>query len=147
MNFAEFFVLLKKLPGATDGLKEDLVYRFTGGRTTSLREMTIKEYKYMCASMRESERGLDPEMFRVEIKRRRSAVLYRLQKLGIDTTNWAHIDNFCMNKKIAGKRFAAISIDELSDLIPKLEMMLRKGGRQKIDAPVALVDIKKINLN
>lgn len=147
MNFGEFYVLLKKLPGATDGLKEDLVWQFTGGRTRSLREMTINEYKRMCASMRESDQGLDPEMFRVEIKRRRSAVLYRLQKLGIDTTSWAHIDNFCMSKKIAGKRFAAISIDELVDLVPKLESMLRKSGKKKIDVPTGLVDMRGFSKN
>lgn len=146
MNFGEFYVLLKKLPGATDGLKEDLVYQFTGGRTTSLREMTINEYRHMCASMRESD-GMSQEMFRVEIKRRRSAVLKRLQKLGVDTTNWAHVDNFCMNRKIAGKRFAAISLEELSDLIPKLENMLRKSEKRDIDVPRGLVDMKAVSRN
>lgn len=147
MNFGEFYVLLKKLPGATDGLKEDLVYQFTGGRTTSLREMTINEYRHMCASMREGDRGMNEEMFRIEIKRRRSAVLKRLQKIGVDTTNWAHVDNFCMNRKIAGKRFAAISLEELSDLIPKLENMLRKSEKRDIDVPRGLVDMKAIGRN
>lgn len=147
MNFGEFYVLLKKLPGATDGLKEDLVWQFTGGRTRSLREMTISEYKRMCASMRESDEGLDPDMFRVEIKRRRSAVLKRIQRLGVDTSNWAHVDNFCLSKKIAGKRFAAISINELVDLVPKLESMLRKANKKDIDAPMNLVDMKGICKN
>lgn len=147
MNFGEFYVLLKKLPGATDGLKEDLVWQFTGGRTKSLREMTIQEYKEMCASMRSTDEGFTPEMFRAEIKRRRSAVLKRMQRLGVDTSNWAHVDNFCLSKKIAGKRFAAISIDELAGLIPKLESMLRKSGRQKVDVPVGLVNMKGISKN
>lgn len=147
MNFGEFYVLLKKLPGATDGLKEDLVWQFTGGRTRSLREMTINEYKRMCASMRESDEGLDPDMFRVEIKRRRSAVLKRIQRLGVDTSNWAHVDNFCLSKKIAGKRFAAISINELVDLVPKLESMLNKANKKDIDAPMSLVDMKGICKN
>lgn len=147
MNFGEFYVLLKKLPGATDGLKEDLVFQFTGGRTKSLREMTINEYNNMCASMRESNEGFDPDMFKVEIKRRRSAVLKRLQKLGIDTTNWAHVDNYCMSSKIAGKRFAAITIEELSDLVPKLESILRKKGTHKVDVPRGLVDMKELSKN
>ena len=147
MNFAEFFVLLKKLPGATDGLKEDLVYQFTGGRTTSLRQMTIEEYKRMCASMRESDQGFNPDTFRVEIKRRRSAVLHRMQKLGVDTSDWAHVDNFCMNPKIAGKRFAKINIDELTGLIPKLESMIKKSGKRRVKSPVELVDMKKVNWN
>lgn len=147
MNFGEFYVLLKELPGATDGLKDDLVYQFTGGRTTSLREMTLGEYKQMCASMRANNRGLSPETFRAEIKRRRSAVLLRLQKIGVDTTDWAHVDNYCLNKKIAGKRFAAISLDELAELIPKLENILRKSGHRNIAVPRGLVNFEKMHRN
>lgn len=144
MNFGEFYVLLKNLPGATDGLKDELVHQFTGGRTHSLREMTISEYRQMCASLRAANHGFSPETFRAEIKRRRSAVLKRMQQLGVDTTNWAHVDNFCLNPRIAGKRFAQISLDELTGLIPKLESILRKTGRRDIDAPRELVDMRNI---
>lgn len=151
MNYGEFFALLKKLPGGADGLKEDLVSSFTNGRTTSLRQMTIAEYNSMCASMREGQEKADnklsPEMFRIEIKRRRSAVLKRLQKLGVDTTNWTHIDNFCMNSKVAGKVFRKISIEELADLVPKLESMLRKKGTHDVDVPRNLIDMKEFIKN
>ena len=39
-NYARFYTLLKKLPGAD---KETLVYCTTCGRTISLREMTSEE--------------------------------------------------------------------------------------------------------
>jgi hypothetical protein len=146
-NYSEFYVLLAKLPGATDGLKEDLVLQFTNGRTSSLREMNEREYKAMCASLRENIRQMNEDGFSAEIKRRRSAVLKRMQRLGVDTTNWAHVDNFCMNPRIAGKRFAKLSIDELSALIPKLENMLKKSGKQMVDLPIGLVDTKKICRN
>ncbi len=141
-NFGEFYVLLKQLPGGGDGLKEDLVYEFTGGRTTSLREMTFKEYRRMCASMREgvgdgmSERGLQ-----TELKKRRSAVLHRMQQLGVDTTDWARVDNFCLQPRIAGKLFRKLTLDELSDLIPKLENMKRKKKQQDPVIPKELLEI------
>jgi len=146
-NYAQFYVLLGKLPGATEGLKEELVLQFTNGRTSSLKEMTETEYRAMCASLRESLQGMDEETFNSEIRRRRSAVLKRMQQLGVDTTNWAHVDNFCMSPKIAGKRFAKLSIEELSALIPKLENMLKKNERQSIDVPIGLADTKKICRN
>ena len=45
-NYARFYALLKQLPGAD---KETLVEQYTGGRTTHLRQMTIKEYELMCS--------------------------------------------------------------------------------------------------
>lgn len=146
-NYSEFYVLLNRLPGATDGLKEDLVKQFTGGRTTSLREMKLKEYKAMCASLRERETGMDQGTFSKEIKRRRSAVLKRLQRLGIDTTVWANVDNFCMNPRIAGKRFAKLSMEELASLVPKLENMLRKDENKKMTVPGQLLNVAQVNWN
>ena len=47
-NYARFYNLLKKLPGAD---KETLVSSFTNGRTLHLHEMSAKEYAAMCASL------------------------------------------------------------------------------------------------
>lgn len=132
-NFAEFWSLINRMPGAHDGLKEELVLSFTDGRTDSLREMREDEYKRMCASMRESVNGgMSEERLQIELKKRRSAVLHRIQQLGVDTTSWANVDNFCMQPRIAGKIFRRLTIDELSGLIPKLENIRRK---QQIKAP------------
>lgn len=141
-NYAEFYALLNKLPGATSGLKEDLVLQFTKGRSSSLREMKPAEYKAMCASLRgNASRGIDERAFVDEIKRRRSAALNRMQKIGIDTTNWANVDNFCLNPRIAGKRFAKLSLEELAALIPKLENMLLKDEKKRMAVPGKLLNI------
>lgn len=141
-NYAEFYALLNKLPGATSGLKEDLVMQFTKGRTSSLREMMPAEYKAMCASLRGTiDTGMDERSFTDEIKRRRSAALKRMQKIGIDTTNWANVDNFCLNPRIAGKRFARLSMDELAALIPKLENMLLKDEKKRMGVPGKLLNV------
>lgn len=141
-NYAEFYALLNKLPGATSGLKEDLVMQFTKGRTTSLREMKAAEYKAMCASLRSTVgKGMDERVFTEEIKRRRSAALNRMQKIGIDTTNWANVDNFCMNPRISGKRFAKLTLEELAALIPKLENMLVKDEKKRPAVPGTLLNV------
>jgi len=143
MNYAEFYTLLARMPGASEGLKEELVDLYTGGRTTSLREMNYKEYRTMCNAMRETM-GLSRDQYTIEIKKRRSAVLKRMQKLGIDTTNWTVVDRFCLNPKIAGKRFARLSIEELVSMIPKLENMAKKKREKVFDR---LVDMEHMCLN
>lgn len=141
-SYAEFYALLNKLPGATDGLKEELVLQFTGGRTDSLRAMADKEYNAMCASMRQSQNGgLHEAALTAELKRRRSAVLKRMQRLGIDTTSWANVDNFCLDPRIGGKRFARLNMNELAALVPKLENMLRKNKAKAISAPGELLNL------
>ncbi len=126
-NFSRFYALIKALPGNPEELKESLVKSFTGGRTASLRAMTGDEYCRMCDSLDSSRpASLSEGEFTAEIKRQRSAVLTRMQKLGIDTSDWDAVDNFCLNTRIAGKVFRALSIEELKRLIPKLEAIARK---------------------
>ena len=144
MNYSEFYSMLSKMPGGTDGLKEELVLQFTNGRTESLREMSEKEFDTMLASMRKST-GMSDAVFTAEIKRRRSAVLKRMQKIGVDTTVWANVDHFCLSPKIAGKRFAKLTLEELADLIPKLEKIMRKGEHRQI--PGDLLNVGHMSWN
>lgn len=121
-NYARFYCLLKKLPGAD---KETLVLSFTNGRTVSLHEMSAKEYAAMCASL-EEHTG-----WRAQLKKKRSVCLKLMQKLDIDTTDWARINDFCRHPKIAGKVFARLSLTELDSLQTKLRGIMRKGGLKK----------------
>ena len=127
-SYARFYALLKRLPGDRDEIKRTLVARFSEGRTTSLREMRTEEYERMCRAL-DAEIGMPgaaTEQATASVKRYRSAVLRRLQKIGIDTTDWAAVDAYCTQPRIAGKRFARLSIDELKALLPKLEAIMLK---------------------
>lgn len=150
INYARFYSLLKKMPcnGERDELKEQLVWQFTNLRTESLRSMSETEYNNMCNHMqkivseiegKESKAALSVEQ--LELKQARSAVLKRIQKLGIDTTDFANVDNFCLNVKIAGKVFRKLTFDELKALIPKLESILKK------DANAPFYTTQKYRLN
>lgn len=125
-NYARFYMLLKKLPGAE---KENLVEQYTNGRTTHLRETTHQEYKKMCDDM-EQLAGYDERRsaLRQELRRKRSVCLKLMQKLGIDTTDWTRVNNFCCHPKISGKVFAQLTLAELDTLQTKLRSIMRKGG-------------------
>lgn len=123
-NYARFYTLLKKMPGAD---KETLVEQYTNGRTTHLRETTQQEYNKMCRDM-EQVAGYDEfvEGIRRQLRRKRSVCLKLMQQLGIDTTDWNRVNAFCEDARIAGKAFRHISIDELEVLAVKLRAIKRK---------------------
>ena len=123
-NYARFYTLLKKMPGAD---KETLVEQYTSGRTTHLHETTQQEYNKMCRDM-EQVAGYDERMsdIRRELRRKRSMCLKLMQQLGIDTTDWDRVNAFCEDARIAGKAFRHISIGELEALAVKLRAIKRK---------------------
>ena len=138
-NFSRFYALAKNIPGDTEELKENLVRAFTNGRTISLRKMTPEEYNRMCDSLQgsQSASALSQKDFTAAIKKKRSAVLVRMQKLGVNTSDWAAVDEFCLNPRIAGKEFRTISLDELGKLVKKLEAITAKPKDYIVDeAPV-----------
>lgn len=128
-NYARFYALLGKLPGAD---KETLVYQYTNGRTTHLHLMATNEYQSMCNEM-ERVAGYDErrEAWRKEMKRKRSAVLHQLQLLGVDTADWSKVDAYCQNKRIAGKVFRELDGEELDALLVKLRIIRRKKENPK----------------
>ncbi len=141
-NYKRFYALLKENPEAD---KDELVMSFTDERTTSLREMTDQEFNDLCDALQQgSGQGYDQARM-TALKQARSAVLVRLQRLGISTTdNWDGIDAFCLSKRIAGKKFAALTVDELKALTAKLEMIQRRGGLKDPDAKPAPQPVRHI---
>lgn len=131
-NYARFYVLLNRLPTADrEGLKAELVNQYTGGRTDSLREMTTREYDDMCEAMQRMDKGYKArEVYREELRRKRSTVLKLLQKQGIDTTDWDRVDAYCLNPRIAGKRFARLTAEELDTVAIKLRIIRRKEAEK-----------------
>lgn len=108
------------------------MYQYTHGRTVHLHDTTIQEYTTMCDDM-ERVAGYDERRsaIRKELKRRRSVCLKLLQQLGVDTTDWARVDNFCLHPRIAGKPFRKVGVDELEDFAVKLRTIKRKGGLRR----------------
>lgn len=126
-NFARFYSILKRVPkiGDNEYLKKEMVSVATGGRTESLKEITRKEYDDLCNLL--EKRFPEKRNIYVEQRRKkRSSCLKLMQKIGVDTTDWTAINNFCKSPKIAGKVFAELDIEELQQLSIKLRMILKK---------------------
>ena len=126
-SFGRFWKALGtiKCYGSRDELKRMLVWQYTGGRTTSLREMTYPEYQTLCSAMERQDRS------REELRRQRSVTLRLMQQMGIDTTDWSRVNDFCRNPKISGKVFAAHTTEELEALAAKLRKIRRTGWQRK----------------
>ena len=125
-NYARFHALLKQMPYAD---KATLVEQYTHGRTTHLHETTEQEYRIMCDEM-ERVTGYDErrKALQAQLRKKRSACLRLMQQLGVNTTDWPTVDNFCLNPRVSGKRFAQLNEEELGALQVKLRMIKKHGG-------------------
>ncbi len=131
MTYSRFYAIAKAKGIDLENHKEELILQFTDGRTSSLKDMKQKEYDEMCDCLQTGRHPNEtPDQHKARLKRYRSDVLYRIQKLGIDTTDWDEVNEFCKNPRISGKPFALLTVDELKAMIPKLEAILRKPKPQ-----------------
>lgn len=123
-NYARFYALLKQLPHAD---KDTLVWQYTQGRTKSLKETSEWEYGVMCRDM---ERVVNNDnkvaLKQAALRKARSGVLHQLQIYGLDTTDWANVDAFCKNPRIAGKLFRELTITELNEVNKKIRVIIKK---------------------
>lgn len=126
-NYSRFYAICKTKGVDLDLYKDDLISEFTHGRTTSLKEMKDAEYDEMCNCLQyDRHQGEAGEAYLEQRRKSRSAVLNRIQRLGVDTTDFSKVNAFCQDRRIAGKPFGMLTVSELDALIPKLEAMLRK---------------------
>lgn len=139
-NFARFYAAMKAMPGIgdRDEYKRSIVAQYTDNRTESLREMTRKEYGECCADM-ERMSGIAERR-----RKERSACLKLMQRMGIDTTDWTRVNEFCRNPRIAGRDFARIDVDGLAVLQRKLRAMMRKGVGAATEPKAAAEQAKKV---
>lgn len=125
-DYRQFYALLRQHPRLD---KDELVLQFTDGRTTHLTEMTGGEYMQMIGALEEASAPSQ-----AELKRWRSSALLRIGRLGINTIdNWDGINAFVESKKIAGKPFYQLKVEELQQLVRKLEAIERKGGLKSLE--------------
>lgn len=134
-DFAWFWALLAGMSraGEREEMKRGLVLQFTSGRTESLREMERWEYDRMCQHM-EACSGLAARR-----KAARSRCLLLMQKLGIDTSDWQRVNAFCQDRRICGKPFRYLVVEELAGLERKLRSIGGHGGLRPMvrrDEPV-----------
>lgn len=106
-----------------------MIVELTDGRTNSTKELTFAEAHHLAgyiAGANARLRTTAEQMAAQAIKKQRSAVLKRLQQIGVDTTRWDTVNAFLRNPRISGKPLYELDSEELSALIPKLESIKRK---------------------
>ncbi len=141
-NYSRFYAICKAKGIDLELYKDDLITEFTHGRTASLKEMTDAEYDEMCDCLQnDRSRDESSEAYLARRRKSRSAVLNRIQRLGVDTTDFSKVNDFCQNRRIAGKPFGMLSVEELEALVPKLESMLRKPRPQRTATPTRVISI------
>lgn len=130
-NFGRFYASFNLLPwsGDREDFKKVIVQEYTQGRTSSLKEMTKEEYDACCETLEKMSGRKD------QLKKERSQCLHQMQKLGIHTDDWAQVNSFCQNPKIAGKVFARLTIEELRDLSKRMRAIATKGWERKDKEP------------
>ena len=118
---------------AKHGLGEEqyraLIGELTDGRTVSTNGLTYAEAQYLAGYITGANAKLRTsveEMALRSLKWQRSAVLKRLQQIGVDTTDWSRVNGFLQQPRIAGKPLYKLDSDELAALIPKLEAIKKK---------------------
>lgn len=127
-NFSRFFASFNELPcycGDREEMKKSVVSQYTFGRTESLKEMTWQEYNDCCEGLEKLSGRKD------RLKRNRSICLKLIQEIGVDTTDWQRINDFCKHPRICGKEFSKIRLDEMEGFQKKLRAIKRKGGLKK----------------
>ena len=130
-NYLRFYAVLNRVPhvGEREELKRSLVNSVSLGRTDSLRELTDREYNTLCDTL-ERSLGEKPHKGNSELRRLRSQCLHLMQVWGVNTADWAAVDRFCLDSRIAGKKFRKIDMDGLDKLSNKLRAMQKKKGEE-----------------
>lgn len=125
-NYRRFYALFRKLTirGDREECRRQLVSQYTMGRTDSLREMKEEEYIAMCHGIEDILGN------REELRKKRSSCLKIMQQLGVNTYDWGRVDKYCLNPRIAGKRFAWLDTEELSVLARKLRAIKDKEDKK-----------------
>jgi len=131
-NYRRFYASFNKLPrlGDPEDAKEAIVSSYTSGRTTSLREMTPQEYDACCRDLEAKVNPDSRQQFLLERRRKRSMALHQLQLYGINTADWARVNAFCADRRIAGKPFGQLNINELEALTVKMRAINGKRDKQ-----------------
>lgn len=135
-DYRDIWAELRKLIARTGEdivmAKERLALEVSGGRTESLRSLSGEELADLREGLKQAT-GSTPTPTRKgspSRRRARSRVLHLLEDYGIDTGDWAAINAFCRDKRIAGKDFGRLTEEELVALARKLHAIIRKQGEE-----------------
>lgn len=118
-----------RLCGIDSEERRSIISELTDGRTETTKELTLQEAQYLAGYL-QGQRSMAVDEDTRRLKRKRSAALLRMQKAGIDTSDWQRVNAFCKDKRISGKAFWQLSEAELVKLIGKMEKIIKKKNHE-----------------
>lgn len=125
--------------GMDDDDRHEFIYNFTGGRTTSSKDLTQNEaYKLLCAFNEDQQRRAHDAV----VKIMKAIYLLSLQISWLNAPykddhskeafemNKAKINAFCRERAKARKPLSQMNLEEMKDVKLQLEAIARKESKQ-----------------
>jgi hypothetical protein len=98
--------------GIDDETRHEMIYRFTGGRTTSIRDLSTKELEQFCNRLQ--EKTADREIL---MRQKRSVVLTLATRTGIkEPDSWTNFNRWMLNSSKYKKALTEYDFEELDEL-------------------------------
>jgi len=109
--------------------KKEIVGRYNVESSRDLSDAQLDELLDSLDTGVKNRLSTDPAL-----KQWRSNVIVHLNKYGIYATNndWSLVNQFMLDKKVAGKLLYEMSLQELKDLVPKLISMTKKRQEKQL---------------
>lgn len=100
--------------GIDDDTRHEMVYNFTAGRTSSIRDLTGKELEDFCNRLQNRVESADKEIL---MRQKRSVVLTIASRTGIKKPDsWTEFNRWMQNNSVLKKPLNEYSFDELDEL-------------------------------
>lgn len=86
----------------------------------------------MCSAIVNQQKGNSQnQLLASNLRRARGRVLGKITEWGIDPKQHSKVDEFCMQKRIAGKRFIQLTTEDLNALYRKLTAMISQRAKRE----------------
>lgn len=114
--------------GLSKEVKEDLVYEYTGGRSSSSKDMDMQECQALINYLNVLARGADQHTDRANRMRRKIiAICHEMGwKLETGAINMKKVNDFCIQHSTLKKDLNSHTVQELPKLVTQFEQLLKK---------------------
>ena len=130
----KLMTLLSKA-GIDDDMRHEMIHRFTGGRTTSSKDLSAAELAKLINRLQGD--------YEDQLRRLRSEILAIATRTGIhDPGDWEKFNRFMIHRSIAHKPLNQYNIAELKSLRKQFRAIERRRKQQKV-----VFRLKKWQLN
>ena len=112
--------------GIDDDMRHDMIWRYTGGRTASSRELTQSELEHLISRLEDDREN--------KVRRLRSTILEIATRTGIhDPNDWSKFNGFMLNRSVYKKPLPDYTYKELKQLLRQFRGIERAFNRAAVN--------------